>query len=112
MELKHKLEEYRNTTLELIEALEKEEFNSLQQLLNKRQALIEEISTLNYSQEEFKEACDFFNILKLQYKLNSLMKEKQIEIKEKINNNMKEKNANKAYNSAFYTPNRFLNKKI
>lgn len=112
MELKEKIEGYRDVTLELIRTLEKEEFDLLQQLLDKRQAFIEEMDTLSYTKEEFKEICDNFHILKLQEKLDTLMKEKQRETKEKLNKIIQEKTANNAYNSNFYTQNKFLNKKI
>ncbi len=112
MELKHKLEGYKNITLELIRTLEKEEFDLIEQLIDKRQACLEEINTLDYSKEEFKDVCHYLNLLKLQEKLDVLIKEKQRETKEKINEIIYEKSANRAYNRKFYENSRFLNKKI
>lgn len=112
MELKQKLEGYRDITLELIRTLEKEKFDLLEQLIDKRQTFLAEIDTLDYNKEEFRELCDYFSLLKLQEKLDILIKQKQREIKDDLNNIIYEKSANKAYNRNFYDSNRFLNKKI
>ncbi|MCS4454479.1 hypothetical protein JTT00_05000 [Clostridium botulinum] len=52
--LKEQLINYRELTLEIIQILEKEDYDAPKDLLNERQNIINNINKLSYTKEEFK----------------------------------------------------------
>ncbi len=52
--LKEQLINYRELTLEIIQTLEKGDYDAPKELLNERQNIINNISKLSYTKEEFK----------------------------------------------------------
>lgn len=106
------LASYRATTLKLIDSMEREDFESLENLINERQALIDDMNNMCYTQEEFKEICGKLEIMLLQQKLNKLMSEKRADLRNKIDSIATSKNANKSYNKSFSVDSIYFNKKI
>lgn len=111
-DLKQALTQYKNYTLDLISVLEKEEFDSLDKVLNERQFVIEEINNIDYTREEFKVIVEELEILILQKKLTELINEKRNNTRIELDNIVNSKKANKNYNRKFYSDSMFFNKKI
>lgn len=109
--LKKALEDYKEYTLDLIYNLEKHNYDILEEILIKRQAVINDINTLKYTKEEFSKAIEKLEILLYEKKLTVLMAEKREEIKQNINKLNSAKNANHSYNKALYNS-KIFNKEI
>lgn len=112
MELKDGLKEYKNITLDIINSLEKEDYDALEQLISSRQNIINTIDKLSYSKEEFIRICKELDILMLQQKLIKLMNEKKATLRNNMNNLATSQNANKSYNKRYSVDSIFFNKKI
>lgn len=110
MELKNILTRFRDLTLEIKKAVENEDFDLMDELIAERQKCIEETQKLSYGQEEFREITLSLNIIELQGKVDNLVREKQRELKEKIEQSLKETSANMGYNNEFFSKNTHLNK--
>ncbi|AKN33918.1 hypothetical protein Ccar_25050 [Clostridium carboxidivorans P7] len=101
-ELEKGLREYRECTIELIECLEKEDYDSLEYFFNKRQQILDELSNSNYTKEEFYRVSQELELLVYHKKLNDLMIEKRDKVKQQINRLAKNKNASNMYNRRGY----------
>lgn len=112
IELKKQLETYNTDTLELIESLEKEDYDALEGILNKRQQTIDSISKLDYTEQEFSEIVEELQILVSQKKLSELMLKKRESVREEINKISNAKNASNMYNKGIYSSSRVFNKII
>jgi hypothetical protein len=112
MDLKSGLKEYKNITLEIINSLEKEDYDALGQLISNRQNIIDEIDKLSYSKEEFVKICKELDILMIQQKLVKLINEKKASLRNNMNNLATSQNANKSYNRRYSVDSIFFNKKI
>lgn len=112
IELKAALCSYKEYTLLLLDAIEKESFDDLAEHLLSRERLIENINKLSYSKEEFTAVCVEYKIMELQQKLTRLVKEKLSITKMEINKFHESKNASISYNKKFSPDSIFFNKKI
>lgn len=101
-ELVNALGEYRKCTIELIKCLEKEDYDSLEYFLNKRQQILDELSNLDYTKEQFTKVSAELQLLTYHEKLSALMLEKRDKVKEDINRLSKSRNANNMYNRNMY----------
>lgn len=95
------LSKYRDISVKLIECAENEDYDFLEDLLNERQRVIENIELLQYSKEEFTQICNKLNILSLQKKLDEVMNEKRGKVKKELESLKERKNARKTYNKAY-----------
>lgn len=112
VELKRQLEVYNSDTLKLIESLEKEDYDALESLLNKRQQTIDNISKLDYTKQEFSALVEELKILEHQKSLSDLMTKKRDDVKEELNKISNAKNASYMYNKRIYSNSRVFNKTI
>lgn len=112
IELKRQLEFYNSDTLKLIESLEKEDYDVLEGLLNKRQQTIDNISKLDYTKQEFSQIAEELNILEHQQRLSNLMTKKRDDVKEELNKISNAKNASYMYNKKIYSNSTIFNKTI
>jgi len=101
-ELIKALEEYRKYTIELMQYLEKEDYDSLEYFLNKRQKVLDSLNNSHYTKEEFSKASDKLEVLVYQKKLSDLMIEKRDKVKQNINRLVQSKNANNMYTKSGY----------
>lgn len=101
-ELVKALEEYRKYTIELIKCLEKEDYDSLEDFLNKRQQILDELSNSHYTKEEFSKVSEELELLVYHKKLSDLMIDKRDKVKQDINRLVQSKNANNMYNKSGY----------
>lgn len=112
LDLKQALTQYKNCTLDLIASLEREDFNSLDGLLNKRQLVIDTVDNISYTKEEFTAISEELQILVLQKKLTDLMNEKKKKVRRELDNVIEGKKANKNYNRTIYSDSTFFSKQI
>lgn len=98
------LNEFKDVTVQLNNSLEEDKLELIEELLNKRQSVIEEINLLNYSKEEFKNIADKLKLEEEEKRLGNFLKTKLLETKKDIENNKKEmsrvsrqRNVNKMY---------------
>ena len=106
------LTDYRAITIKLIESLENDDYDSLEGLINQRQKLINTMSDMDYSKDEFKTQCSKLEIVMLQHKLDSLMVNKRNNLRQEMDNLSAAKNANRNYTKGFNVDSFFFNKKI
>ncbi len=111
-DLRSKLIKFRKITLNIIGSLEKEDYDSPENLLEQRESIIKEINNLNYKKEEFKKIGEELELLLIEKKLQSIMIEKRSKIKLKLKKASENKAANKNYNIKQYNTQRILNTKI
>lgn len=111
-QLREELAKYRDTTIELIQAVENENYEILDSLVEKRSEIINSVDKLTFSKEEFKTICLEFKILLLQDSLNKLMNEKKLKVKRQLESMDENKNLRNSYNKKFSVDSIFFNKKI
>jgi hypothetical protein len=111
-ELRNKLIKFRKITLNIIDSLEKEDYDSPGSLLKERENIIKEINNLNYKKEEFKKTGEELELLSIEKKLQSIMIEKKAKIKLKLKKASENKEANKNYNTKQFNTQNILNTKI
>lgn len=112
MELKEALTQYRNLTIRLINVAEKEEFDSIEELLNNRENVINILKELDYKTLEFSNLIKELDIMILEEKLKSIMIEKKDMVRKEMEKVSKSKNANVQYNKKDYTRPSYFNEKI
>ncbi|EJP6470965.1 flagellar protein FliT [Clostridium sporogenes] len=111
-ELRSKLIKFREITLNIIDYLEKEDYDSPENLLEERENIIKEINNLNYKKEEFKKVGAELELLLIEKKLQSLMIEKKTKVKLKLKKASENKEANKNYSTKQFSKESILNTKI
>ena len=104
--------EFKNITLDLINALECDDFDILESLIEKRQAIISTLEKTDYTEEEFKHIASSIDLLTLQKKVLDLMNVKKVELRNEMDKLSEVKNANKSYKSRFAVDSVYFNKKI
>ncbi|MDP4145948.1 MAG: flagellar protein FliT [Bacillota bacterium] len=97
-DLRKYLEEYRKYTIELTECIYKEEYDSLEDLFNKRQKILDELSNLNFVNQEVSMISKELGLLTYDEKLGAAMLEKRDKVKQSIARLIQGKNANNGYN--------------
>lgn len=98
IDLSDVLEEYKRCTLELINCIEREDYDLLESLLNKRQKILDEFNNSNYTKDKLSETLVEFKILDYEKKLNNLITEKKDKVKENLNRLSQNKKAINMYN--------------
>lgn len=118
MHLKDKLEEYKLFTLEAINIADNKDlptnevFEKLYEIISKRQKVIDSISGLIYTTDEFKKICKAVNLMESELKLKEVMENNKQLIKKEMNNLKKSKKAHKAYNNNFLNNSLYVKGKI
>ncbi|RHW65654.1 flagellar protein FliT [Clostridium botulinum] len=111
-ELRNKLIKFREITLDIIDSLEKEDYDTPERLLEERENIIKEIDNLNYKKEEFKKIDKELELLIIEKKLQNLMIEKKAMIKLKLRKTSENKEANRNYSTKQFNTQSILNTKI
>ncbi|MCH5138508.1 flagellar protein FliT [Clostridiaceae bacterium UIB06] len=109
-ELVNAMKEYREFTIELISCLEREDYDSLEYFLNKRQQILDRLSNMDYNREELSKVSEELQLLDYHKKLSDLMLKKRDKVKQDINSLTQRKNANNMYNKRVYGANVFSKK--
>jgi hypothetical protein len=110
--LKEKLLSFQHLTVSIIKALEEENYDTLESILNGRQNIINEIEGLTYTQEQFFMISSEFKLTDLENMLNKLLNEKKQNVRAQIDKIKVIKNANNNYQKGFKPDSLFFNKKI
>ncbi|MFU0784412.1 hypothetical protein [Clostridium sp.] len=99
--MKRKIEEmlidYKYCTIEIIEILKKDEFHRLENIMEKRQCILEELISDSSKKDEIKALYKKLNIENIENEARSVMKKKSIIIKRKLECIAKNKSAANAY---------------
>lgn len=103
---------YKDITIKMIICLEKDAFDDLDELFDKRQSVIEEIKSISYTQEEFKALEDTIKINEFQDKMNILMNEKMNSLRGELKKAQVTRSVNRNYTSGGYVDSIYFNKKI
>jgi len=112
MELRKLLLEYRDITEDFIEALEKKEYELRgEDILNKREALLNELKIMPFDKSELKEISKEIDLITLEEKASKLLQAEKSKIKEEIFNLKNNRNAIKTYGVNFKNIN-FINKEV
>ncbi len=110
--LKEELINYKELTLEIIQILEKGDYDAPKELFNERQNIINNINKISYTKEEFKNINDELDLMLVEKKLQTIMLKRKAEIKAKLNNASDSKEAAKSYNMKQFSSQYILNKTI
>lgn len=110
--LRNYLMEFKDFTINLIDCLEKEDYESLEGLFNDRQAIIDNMDKLQYTKESFKAISSELQIMPLQQKLTLALNKSKAEAKLELDKLSATKTASKSYNTKFKADALFFNKKI
>ncbi|NEZ45870.1 hypothetical protein FDF74_01435 [Clostridium niameyense] len=106
------LKKYRDINISLIEALNIDDLDKVEKLLEKKDELINFIDNMEYSKEDFIKFSKELDIMKSEEMLNKVSNLKKQEYKKemsKVNNTQK---AYKSYNSNFRGEGYFIKQKI
>lgn len=112
MNLKEALVQYKESTIRIIEFAEKEHYDYIENAIENRQKIIDEINLMKYTKEEFKGIALELNLDKLEEKLTHIMAEKKDKVREQLIKTKENNNANKSYNKIYNDRAMFFNKKI
>ncbi|MCD3232826.1 flagellar protein FliT [Clostridium botulinum] len=91
------LKEYRDLNMNIINALNDDNIDLVEELLNKKDKLIKKIETIEYSKQEFKKIVLDLKLNESEKMLNQLSMVKKQEYRKEINSINKGKNANRIY---------------
>ena len=89
----------KKVTCELIYKLDSGDYDSLKNLMDERQQLLDTLGNMDCTKGEYKKAAEEFEIIKLQDKLFKVMNEKRNEFRKKIDMISKKKVMAKSYNN-------------
>lgn len=95
--IKDLLWEYKNYTVDIINLLEKESFDSIENKMIERQCTLDELVSKSNKKDEARIFYNELNIKEVEDKVQKLMKKKTLIIKEKLNNVSRNKTASNAY---------------
>ena len=102
---------YRKCTEKIIQLLEKDDIESLQSELEKRQDILNELISYTDKKDESRKVYKKLNIERIENEARELIKQKALFIKEKLKNISKNKTASGAYGNIGNSP-KIFSKKI
>lgn len=112
MELRKLLLEYRDITKDFIETMEKKEYELRgEELLNKREDLLNQLKTIYFDKNKLKEISNEIDLIALEEKAFKLLNDEKSKIKEEIFNLKNNRNAIRTYGANFKNIN-FINKEV
>lgn len=105
------LNDYKIKSQNIYEAVKFENYDELDELLTKRQNIIDNITSMSYAKEDFVQACVELNVVQMDDSINKLMSVRKEEIKNQIIHLKIGKLANNNYIHNSYKDSILLNKK-
>ncbi len=112
MELKELLLEYKIITEEFIKVMGEGNYELHgDKLLNKREAILNELKNMHFDKSEFKKISQEINLIDIEEKTSKLLDSERYKIKEEIFNLKNNRNAAKTYGVNFKNIN-FINKEV
>lgn len=112
LDLNSVLLQFKDYTTALILSLEEEDYDSLEGLLDQRQALIDKLDNSTYDKTLFQKLSKEYDIPLLNSKMSSIMNDKLDSIKSEIKKIMLQKNLNSNYTINQTVDSIYFNKKI
>lgn len=106
------IEEFKEITDFMINALQEEDYDKFIELLESRQLIIENIEKEKIKLSDFVQAEERNKILEKEKELEKLLSSKKEEIKGKITLLNKGSKARSSYNKGFYDSNKIFSKKV
>lgn len=91
---------YLHATEEIITALKEDDYNKVDELLNLREKLLQELEADGFEKEALSEEIDLNSILALEKNLKNIIKGKETEIEQRLSNLAKSKRATSLYYNA------------
>lgn len=104
MDIKESILNYKEITVKIIDAIDKEKYEDLTLFVDKREEIIEKLKKININKEHFKELCDEINLIQLENNLNKLLISKRNDIKFKLDAIAKNIQASSSYNKITDSP--------
>lgn len=98
LDLKRDMENLKNITCELINKLNQDDYDVLQDLMDERQKLLDNLKKLHCTKEQYGKAAAEFEVIHFQNKLFKTMAEKKHNLRERIDDISKRKALTKGYN--------------
>lgn len=111
-QLKILLGKYQNISLNILKLTYDEEYDSMEALINERQAIINNINNLDYTKDEFINIAKELKIEELEFKINKLLQLKKEQSKKQMEDFITSKNANNNYKKNYSIDSLFFNKKV
>lgn len=111
-DLRSILTSYKEFTLKIIETVKRDNFDSLQTLIDDRQSLLDKALNISYNKEELQQIYKELNLDEIQEQLNTLMKGKLSYIRSEMEKIAKNKRANSMYNKHTFDNSHIFSKKI
>jgi hypothetical protein len=112
MELKANLEKFKECSLNIIDMVEKEDYDELESKFSKRQHILDTINKMNYSKEELAKLVEELEIMAISQKISNIIKLKKDILKIQIEDSAIKKNANSNYNKSLINNFHIFSKKI
>ncbi|AGY77260.1 MULTISPECIES: hypothetical protein [Clostridium] len=97
VDLKKAMENLRDVTCELIDKLQKDDYDALEGIIDKRQKLLNDLEKMHCTIEQYGSPVKQFEIIAFQNKLSKMMFEKKKDLREKIDDISKRKASTKGY---------------
>ncbi|MBP1865261.1 hypothetical protein BD780_002409 [Clostridium tetanomorphum] len=110
--IKKHLENFKDITLQLIDKVKEDDFDSVDMLMEERQKIIDNMDSVEFSQDEFVNIAKELNIIEYDKELEKVIIEKKAKIKEEMGKIITNRNANTSYNKKFYSNSTIFSKKI
>jgi hypothetical protein len=111
-ELRLYLEQFKQCSLSIISMVEKENYDELDIRISERQEIIDSIGKLSFTKEEINSIAEELEIIALSERISSVINEKKILLRDKLQQNAAMQNANRNYNNNIYNNYHMLSKKI
>lgn len=109
-QLQSNLEKFKITTINIIEALYRENYDDLQMLFEARQMIIDKINLLIFDKSEFSTIGNKLNLNELEAELNRVMIEKKMHLKNEMAKLNQNKNADNNYKRRYGVKAVFFNR--
>ncbi|NLU07154.1 MAG: hypothetical protein GXW91_02745 [Clostridiales bacterium] len=110
LELRETMKNLKGVTCELVDKLEQDDYDALENLIDKRQKLVNTLENIGCTKEQYSAAVKEFEIIHLQDKLWKMMNQKKSGLRKKINNISQKKVMTKSYNNRHLGGNIFSKK--
>lgn len=106
------LKDFSDSSENIIDALKKEEYADMEDLLSKRGEILDKIKKLPLTKEQFKECFDKYNVYSSENKIINMIEGRKSQVRDKIRNLNKNKKANVSYNMSKINKINIFSKKV
>lgn len=106
------LKRFKDITIDLINKINEENYDVVDDLMEQRQNIINDMNKLDYSKDEFVNICNELKLLEYNEELEKVIKEKRTHIKQELTKVVSSRSANTSYNKKFYNNSAIFSKKI